>query len=131
MKFRDGFVSNSSSASFVVSVDDLTDTQNAALKLHCEIALLSCLEEFKGRPLEELVIIANLYDCGDLRDENHYGTDCPEFEEKYGSFDPWSIRVDEKAGTISGFCVVDNFSMGTFMRNIGVTKAKFDEDDYR
>ena len=131
MKIRDGFVSNSSSSSFVVSIDDLTDTQNAAIKLHCEIALLMCLEEFKSKPLEELVIIANLYDVGDIRDENHCGENCEVFLEKFGNFEPWRLSVNEKARTISGFCVMDNFSMGTFMREIGVTSAKFDEDDYR
>jgi len=96
MKIRTGFVSNSSSSSFVIETKYLTDLQIFMIKHHIKFAKV--FSEINP----ELQ-----FDCGDL--------------------DGWGIT--EKDGVLSGFTVMDNFSMRGFLQQIGVPIAFFDSDN--
>jgi len=80
MKIRNGYVSNSSSSSFVISLDMLSDCKIESIYNHIEEA-----QKNKG-----------YYDFGD--------TD-----------DGWSISQDEYY--LSGYCIMDNFDMHTFLHD--------------
>ena len=94
MKTRSGFVSNSSSASFVVAIDALTPAQLVMIHHHIEVAqLLQKLNpklNWDADPGDEWTI-----------------------EEK---------QVDGKA-TLTGDTHMDNFDMASFMDQIGVLSA--------
>jgi hypothetical protein len=79
MKIRNGFVSNSSSSSFVIPKDELTSEQ--IMKIH------DYSEE--ARKHQEY------YDFGDAYDMD------------------WNIH--ESDFYISGYCIMDNFDMYTFL----------------
>jgi len=80
MKIRNGYVSNSSSASFVISLDMLTDDKIDSIHNH--------VEEAKKHQ--------SFYDFGDVEDG-------------------WMINTEEHY--ISGYCVMDNFDMHTFLHD--------------
>lgn len=94
MKIRTGFVSNSSSASFVVDKDNLTAFQIFAIKNHIEFGEL--LNEFAG--------------CG------RYGGDNPAFY--VNPSDRWEIC--ETNHTINGSTSMTNFDMHYFMKLLGI-----------
>jgi len=101
MKIRKGFVSNSSSSSFVIAKKHLTEEQIWAIKNH-------------GLVGEWFEVIDN-----EMRDEDeeliiHY----------FG--DEWKIIVEEDS--IRGLTWMDNFDMKWFLRRIGVDGVQFDED---
>jgi len=114
-----------------VNIRDLTDTQVAAIDKHCDIAALMTASDTHDKPLEELIIIANMADCGEIKEQFFSGESDGQISEEFGWYDPWSISFDEDLGKIRGFTVVDNFDMGAFFKAIGVTNAKIDDDDFR
>jgi len=93
MKIRTGFVSNSSSSSFVISLDNITDVQLEKIKNHIHFAQ-------------------------DMRDID--------YSKEHNA---WDISVDEEKNVVQGNTFMDNFSMSTFLRNIGVSRdaVKWDE----
>lgn len=95
MKIRKGFVSNSSSSSFVVAKYLLTGYQIDKL-----LGYNTSAGEFLGVDEDNVP----LYSCGD----------------------GWSISSDDH--TISGFTIMDNGDMWSFMKNIGIDMdvVKFD-----
>jgi hypothetical protein len=126
MKYRQGFISNSSSSSFVVYKKDITEQQADYIRRHQEI---SNMDPFP-------VIIDNrgitIYEDNNIiiikKNEIEYEV---EHYERYdsqnicGKYDNWSISEDED--TIEGCTTMDNFDMHYFLQRIGVTKAIFRE----
>ena len=92
MKIRQGFVSNSSSSSFVISRDKLTDEQIELIQDHIEHA-----QELRGKDDR----LAELFRWA--RDE-----------------DRWSIDVTET--TVEGSTWMDNFDMYEYLEQIGVKR---------
>ena len=90
MKKRKGFVSNSSSSSFIIDKDCLSKRQIDKIKNH--------IEEAKK-----------------MSDPNK----TPDgYDFQYGWGDDWFI--DEKKNNISGYTSMNNFSMNEFLADIGI-----------
>lgn len=96
MKVRNGFVSNSSSSSFVISIDDLTPRQLRKIQDHIDVA--------KTRVFREML--------EDRGIEDFYVTDD----------DRWYIDVTEDK--VEGSTSMDNFDMRTFLAVIGVDMSR-------
>ena len=104
MKIRNGFVSNSSSASFVIKLSTLTPVQVNMIEHYVFYA--KALDAGKG--------FASTYDEND--EDTQYDQ-----TSSYGYLDtPWDIFIDEDAGEISGDTNMTNFDMFSFLRDIGV-----------
>lgn len=103
MKIRNGFVSNSSSSSFIVSKDKLTDQQ------------LYSIRNFNA------VAQTNNWVCDGVELED--GT----WKEGVGYLDDGDWTIHENDTTISGNTVIANFNMEAFFDLIGVPNniAKF------
>ena len=100
MKIRQGFVSNSSSASFVIKLNKLTPIQ-----IHM---------------IEEHIFYANAIDAGNRfakKEDDEYAP-----TSKYGWYEPWKIITDAKAGEIRGSTGMTNFDMHAFLTDIGVNQ---------
>lgn len=108
MKVRDGFVSNSSSCSFVINKKDLTEEQIEAIVNHAEIA----------KVVDESLIKLNrkLKKIGLETHDFYFNTEF--YESYFGFLDKWRI-VNEDNRLILG-CIVDNFNMYKFLDFIGV-----------
>ena len=91
MKTRNGFVSNSSSSSFVIPKCYITPFQIALIKNHFE---------------------ASSFFCSIIQDEKYYSQG-----ERHPS-DEWEIRETDKE--LMGFTTMDNFGMDDFLALIGV-----------
>lgn len=105
MKVRNSFVSNSSSSSFVIRTEYLTDAQ--IRRIHDHIRESNIIDDF----LDKLETEYNL--SGKYVDSF--------FKKEYASEDHrWYIN--EEYQEISGSCNMDNFNMGKFLDQIGVDK---------
>ncbi len=89
MKIRNGFVSNSSSSSFVIPKDKLTDIQILSIYNHIEEA------------------------------EKHQV-----YYDFYGVYEDNAWSISENEFYITGYCSMDNFSMGRFL----IDYLKIDRD---
>ena len=98
MKIRNGFVSNSSSSSFTVSVKHLTPLQKVMIEKHIQVDAF--LRELDPEYAEEM----------------HEPT----------KYDQWSISVDDDI--LEGYTNMANFDMRSFLSRIGVSSAKFEDD---
>jgi len=100
MKIRSGFVSNSSSASFLIPISCLTIFQRLAIKCYPEMAKI--IEREKG--------------------ESIFGwTEDPDSPS-------WLIKEDDY--NIKGLTYMDNFDMSTFLDIIGVPRNKIQYSDH-
>lgn len=95
MKVRTGFVSNSSSSSFVLERRHISDGQLEQLERHTQVALAV------GWASEEYNANENVLSCGWA-----------------GKGDAWAIKTTREQ--VSGYTNQDNFNMSAFLRNIGV-----------
>ena len=111
MKTRNGFVSNSSSSSFILSRQFVTDEQLELLKNHSEVATKNGWVKPEHKSWEE---------WEDERDAEAIAC---------GYADPWEITITSIE--VEGSTFMDNFAMKVFMRAIGIDpkKAKWDSNN--
>ena len=99
MKIRQGFVSNSSSCSFTISLAALTPVQLALIKNHRSFAQWMC-------------------------DENILPDECAKRDEYVCSKgDAWDINIDTQEGVLEASTIMDNFDLIWFANSIGVNHA--------
>jgi hypothetical protein len=112
MKIRMGFVSNSSSSSFVISLSSITEEQKWKIYNHIEVA--------KKLLIDQVCTIENEQYWGEsARVNDNYVTSVAEH-------DAWAI--EEKDGLLTGDTSMTNFDMEWFMEAIGINKARFSRD---
>ena len=104
MKIRNGFVSNSSSSSFLINIKDVTPFQLELIKDHINAAEKYGVLRFKDVDWQD--------DAWEAYDEN----------------DAWRITVGETG--VKGVTYMDNFSMSTFLKNIGIPESAVTWSDY-
>jgi len=107
MKVRSGFVSNSSSSSFVIKKSDLDDPQIRLIKDHIVV----------GKALDRQI---DFYE-DDFEDEFKPEPFLYSDDWKY---DEWKIYEDDD--TVGGSVILDNFDMERFLRFIGVDSKRVD-----
>lgn len=108
MKIRLGFVSNSSSSSFIIDKKNLTELQINLIKNHIEVAKL--FWDFYKQGYNR---VADWEGFELINDESEWS----DFN-IFGSFEDWEIIETED--TINGDTVIDNFSMSEFLQSIKV-----------
>ena len=111
MKIRNGFVSNSSSSSFVINKHFLSQDKIDKIKNHIKYSneLDETYKEYK-----------RIDDDGEETEfwEPFYAETC----------DAWNITEDGKS--IRGFTIIDNFDMYRFLEKIGIPKHVVKREDY-
>lgn len=100
MKTRLGFVSNSSSSSFCIKLNDLTADQISHIREHIAFAKLKIKE--KDPAFQDLIL--------------------------YGPYDEWEIF--EHKERLCGGTTMDNFDMEFFLNAIGVPEDVITWDDF-
>jgi len=106
MKIRNGFVSNSSSSSFVVPIDEITQEQRNAI--------LNFVDYYK----ENIRPTLN-------KDESGYWYQSDEDLKKW--VEGFWIIIEED-GLIKGHTSIDNFDIDMFFRFIGLSYHEFEEE---
>ena len=110
MKFRSGFVSNSSSSSFIIKRKYISDSQLEMIEKHFEYAkkLLEDMDEEKRKGM--------------------WGGEGETFFGYMGEFDKWEITITEES--VKGETIMDNFEMHLFLREIGIKDEYIKWEDY-
>lgn len=126
MKIRNGFISNSSSSSFIINKKDITEQQADYIRRHKEI---SNMDEFptivnQTRSVcyedDDIIVIKKQQEEPQYEYDDY---DRKDWENQCGKHDAWSISEDEDI--IEGYTTMDNFDMRHFLQRIGVNKAVF------
>jgi hypothetical protein len=109
MKIRNGFVSNSSSSSFVINTKNLSAQQIEAIRNHIEVAEIyqSNFSNLK----HELSSIG--YDFSEFDNSERYNL----FDFFVNKDDEWNIN--QNGSILSGSTYLDNFDMDKFLQLIG------------
>ena len=104
MKIRSGFVSNSSSSSFVLDKDMLSDEQIEMLKNHCHYGkkFYNLMKSDKYLATALGIEYADGVDPYELSAEDHY--------------DPWNVEETDSKIELSTY--LDNFNMELFIKII-------------
>lgn len=116
MKVRNGFVSNSSSASFIIKKSGLTEAQLDAIKRHGEYSKI--VDKYFAKMAEELDEAG--FDLEDLdpklarllKDGSYHSPSYFDYQ------DPWVVKETETEVLLG--CVCDNFAMYRFLEFIEV-----------
>jgi len=108
MKIRNGFVSNSSSSSFVINLSDLNEWQISAIVLHIEIAKM--MVKCKKRGLDHFEINYDKESISDIP------ADLGLFDEK----DRWEIMLGVQE--IYGYTTMNNFNMEGYLDYLGIDR---------
>ena len=114
MKIRNGFVSNSSSASFVIDLTKTTPEQLKMIKNHIKAA-------FKWAEDHDELIKQTSCDCG--VDYSHKDFGC--LSDSY----KWRVNVNKKSQRITCSTYMDNFDLLAFCKAIGITEVSFSKID--
>lgn len=125
MKIRNGFVSNSSSASFVIRKAGLTEAQIDAIKRHGEYSKI--VDKHYREMAKELVAAG--FDLEDLNYSLHEMIQEKVYSERsYFSYqDEWTVKETE-TNIIVG-CICDNFDMYKFLQFIEVPPKLIESHD--
>ena len=115
MKIRNGFVSNSSSSSFVVKKSELTAMQIEAIHNHIEVD--SWLHEASLRSQAQVLL------DNDLSIE-----DTCTRENSNSEYDAWGVRETDDEIILE--TTMDNFDMRWFLGMIGVDNKDIREEEY-
>lgn len=99
MKIRAGFISNSSSSSFIINKKDISAHQAELIKRHYEISNMDYPPYVRN---------------DDKREQSYY----LHYEKTCMESDIWNIYDDED--TIEGYTILDNFSMKNYLYRIGI-----------
>lgn len=119
MKIRNSFVSNSSSASFLINKNDITKEQVDYIKRHREVSNMA------NPPY-----IVDIQDLENYKDYFYrlFLLKQFDYELKCENGDEWDI--DEDKEYIKGETYMDNFNMFLFLKLIGVKKAELGGSNY-
>lgn len=114
MKYRNGFVSNSSSASFVISLSDITPFQRYLIENHIAEAEKIITKEFLTRDHPDAAKILKQYFDGN----------------RGRAFDAWEIDILDD-NYLVGRTSMTNFDMLSYMKliNVDLTKVKYDSSE--
>ena len=108
MKIRSGFVSNSSSSSFIIKKENLSEAQIGCIFNHTYVMRCEKLKMYNDEVCSK---------C-DLRIKCELKSKDSSQETEYGWGDKWNI--EDNNGNIEGTTFMDNFDMSLFLKNIGV-----------
>ena len=108
MKIRNGFVSNSSSSSFIIKKENLSEKQMESIFNHTYVTKCEKLLMFEE---EDCAVCDFRLKCA-LKTQNE------DDETKYGWLDEWNITDNED--NITGSTSMNNFDMDSFLTDIGV-----------
>jgi hypothetical protein len=116
MKLRQGFVSNSSSSSFIIDKKHLSTEQIRAIKNHLEVGKIY-FKNLSALKTELNDVGFDFNDFDKSQKYNLYDFDCS--FDKYCSWD-----IEETDTEIKGCTIIDNFDMDQFLLLIGVEEDK-------
>ena len=119
MKLRNGFISNSSSSSFIIQKKGLTEGQIEAIRRHKEYAQI-VTRNFKQMGKD---LVAAGFSLEDINYRLHQLVSEKEYEEYgYDSYfdydDQWGVKETDTEIIVG--CIVDNFNMGKFLSFIEI-----------
>jgi hypothetical protein len=116
MKLRQGFVSNSSSSSFIIDKKHLSTEQIRAIKNHLEVGKIY-FKNLSALKTELNDVGFDFNDFDKSQKYNLYDFDCS--FDKYCSWD-----IEETDTEIKGCTIIDNFDMDQFLLLIGIEEDK-------
>jgi hypothetical protein len=110
MKYRSGFISNSSSASFVVNLNDITPLQRYLIENHIAEAKKIVIKDFL------------------TKDHPNEAKKLEQYFNESSGYDAWEIEI--KDNNLVGYTSMANFDMESFLKliNVDLNKVKYEHD---